>query len=241
MLKFALKTVVYAVMPTAFARVRSARAKQVTKAERTLGVRQFAFAGTSADETRKREYASYDQYVEHQGLKYSVMLERTGGNPTRALVVYRTKFWLRFRRLGKLLPKDATIVCAGARDGTEVEVWRDLGYTKAVGYDLNPGPGNSLVREGDFNHLPLGDASVDAVYSNCVDHAFDLDMMFTEARRILKPGGFFLYDISLAEPGAFEAVEWDRPETALVTLLRYATSLIEVRRFRAWMQITARR
>ena len=87
------------------------------------------------------------------------------------------------------------IVCLGARQGTEVEVLRDLGFQRAIGVDLNPGPANPLVVEGDFHQLDLPDQSVDLVYSNSLDHAFDLNLFFAEAKRVLRPGGYALYDV----------------------------------------------
>lgn len=238
MLKFAVKTVVYALLPTAFARVRAARAAKAVLQPR---VPRPEWEGSGTGEVRRRLYESYDHYLGHQATKYAVMLEKRGGHERRTIVVYRIKFWLRFRRVIPLLPKDSKIICAGARDGTEVEVWHDLGYKNAVGFDINPGPNNPLVSKADFNHLPLADETADAIYSNCVDHAFELDLMFAEAKRVLKPKGYFLYDISLGQAGTFEAVDWKRPEIVLISLLNYAAALIEVRRFRGWMQVTAQK
>ena len=174
MLKFAVKTVVYALLPTAFARVRAARAAKAVLQPR---VPRPEWEGSGTGEVRRRLYESYDHYLGHQATKYAVMLEKRGGHERRTIVVYRIKFWLRFRRVIPLLPKDSKIICAGARDGTEVEVWHDLGYKNAVGFDINPGPNNPLVSKADFNHLPLADETADAIYSNCVDHAFELDLM----------------------------------------------------------------
>jgi len=47
---------------------------------------------------------------------------------------------------------------------------------------------------GDANQLPLGDASVDLVFSNLLLHwCPDPNQLFDEIRRILKPGGLFLF------------------------------------------------
>lgn len=197
------------------------------------------FIEGNQDGVRRRQYANYDQYLSHQANKYAIFLEKRGGFDGRTLAIYRIKFWLRFRCIARALPRDSLIVCAGAREGTEVEVWRDLGFPNALGYDLNPGPDNPLVKQADFNRLPIQDNTVDVIYSNCVDHAFDLGMMFAEAKRVLKPGGLFLYDISLTRAGSFEAIEWKRPELVLIALLNFADELIEVRRRRGWMQVTA--
>ncbi len=238
MFTFLAKTLAVALYPQALSRIRGARALRGAPQGR---VERPNFGQSDRAGVRARQYADYDHYLSHQANKYAVVLEKCGGFDRRTLVVYRIKFWLRFRRVARLLAKDSLIVCAGARDGTEVEVWRDLGFRNAIGYDLNPGSDNPLVKQGDFNRLPLGDGTVDAIYSNCIDHAFELHAMFAEAKRVLKPGGLFVYDVSIGSGGTFEALEWKRPEIALIALLEFADELIEVRRWRAWMQVTARK
>jgi SAM-dependent methyltransferase len=171
----------------------------------------------------KRDYASYEEYVTHQKQKLDEMLKMKGGFSNWDICEYRLKFYSRFKHLQGLLPKDATIVCCGARQGTEVEVLHDLGYRNAYGIDLNPGPDNRIVREGDFMKLAAPDNSLDLLYTNCVDHSFDLEKMIDEHARALKPDGFLLYDMGInMEKGAggpFEAVSWDRTEDLVVQLL----------------------
>jgi arsenite methyltransferase len=46
--------------------------------------------------------------------------------------------------------------------------------------------------KGEIEHIPLPDASVDVVISNCVINlSADRDWVLTEAFRVLKPGGRF--------------------------------------------------
>ena len=83
-------------------------------------------------------------------------------------------------------------MCCGARQGTEVEVLRDLGFRSAYGIDLNSGPENPYVVPGDFMKLDAEDGSLDLIYSNCLDHAFDLPALAAEharaiARQRLRP------------------------------------------------------
>jgi len=165
-----------------------------------------------------RDYASYDEYITHQRQKFTEMLKLKGGFTEREILEYRRRFYRRFRHLPGILPRDAVIVCAGARQGTEVEVLRDLGFVNAYGIDLNPGPDNPLVRPGDFMKMENETASVDLIYSNCLDHAFDLGGFLREHRRVLKPDGYALYDfVPFGAGGAFEAVEW-KSEDALFRL-----------------------
>ena len=136
-----------------------------------------------------REYGSYDEYLEHQRQKLDEILHIGRGFSNAAVAETRSRFYRRFRHLVRLVPRDAVILCLGARQGTEVEVLRELGFRNAYGIDLNPGPENDLVRPGDFNRLDEPDDSVDVVYSNSLDHAPDLDAFFSEHARVLRPQG----------------------------------------------------
>jgi SAM-dependent methyltransferase len=185
----------------------------------------------------RRRYASYEEYVVHQRQKLEEILV-SGGFANASVSAYRRRFYRRFRHLIRRLPADAVIVCLGARQGTEVEVLRELGFRNAYGIDLNPGPENPLVQEGDFNRIDAADDSVDLVYSNSLDHAFDLDRFFAEHRRVLKPDGFALYDIHTAyQPGekaAFEATLWTRQEHVVKRALDHFRRILKLEAAGDW-------
>ena len=182
----------------------------------------------------RRDYASYDEYLTHQKQKLDEMLKLKGGFSNWDICEYRLKFYSRFKHLQGLLARDASIICCGARQGTEVEVLRDLGFANAFGIDLNPGPDNRIVRPGDFMKLDVPANSLDLLYTNCVDHAFDLEAMMAEHARVLKPDGFLLYDMGInmeeGKGGPFEAVSWDRTEDLVVRLLGKFQKLIRAER-----------
>jgi SAM-dependent methyltransferase len=191
------------------------------------------------DGIRRRDYADYDEYVVHQQQKLDEILKLGGGFSNASVYHARVRFYRRFRHLVGLVPADAIIVCAGARLGTEVEVLRDLGFRNAYGIDLNPGPDNPLVRHGDFHALENETASVDAIYSNSLDHAFDLDACFAEHARALKPHGYALYDLDLTlrDPDRthpFEAVVWAREDAALEKMLRHFERVVRVETEPGW-------
>ena len=132
----------------------------------------------------KRKYSNYDEYVEHQKGKLPIIID-----------VLRSNFYRRYRQfLKRLRPmrriiKGTKVLCLGARTGEEVQAFRKLGFANAVGIDLDPGPDNEYVTRGDFHNLPYVDASFDGVYSNAMDHAWDLGRVSAEAKRVLRPGG----------------------------------------------------
>jgi SAM-dependent methyltransferase len=243
--KFWAKTVLYRVTPGGFGYCRRLRARQDPRYDHGRdmhSVRRKHNASTGWDEAdehglRTRRYESYDEYVVHQRQKLDEMLKLHGGLANSAVAAYRRKFFRRFRPLVGLLPRSATILCLGARLGTEVEVLRDLGFANARGIDLNPGPENPFVDVGDFHHLDAGEASVDLVYTNCVDHAFELDAFFDEQQRVLKPDAYALYDFPTTNAGsdaAFESVVWADDEVVLEKIVPRFREVVLRERDGAW-------
>lgn len=189
---------------------------------------------------RKRDYSDYEEYLTHQKLKLDEMVKIKGGFSNFDIFDFRVKFYTRFRHFPKLLPRDAEILCCGARQGTEVDVLRDLGFAKARGIDLNPGEGNPLVQAGDMMKLDVSDNSLDLLYTNCVDHSFDLDAMISEHARALKPGGYLLYDIAFNEEegaGVWESIAWEREEDVVRRMMEKFRDLVRVERERQWLWV----
>ncbi|MFM8457321.1 MAG: class I SAM-dependent methyltransferase, partial [Chthoniobacterales bacterium] len=179
----------------------------------------------------------------HQKLKLEELVKIKGGFSNFDIFDYRVKFYTRFKHLSALLPRSAQILCCGARQGTEVDVLRDLGFANARGIDLNPGPDNPLVAEGDMMKLAAPDNSLDLIYTNCVDHSFDLDAMITEHARALKPDGYLLYDIAFNEEegaGVWESIAWEREEDVVRRLMEKFRELVRVERERQWVWVLLR-
>lgn len=185
-----------------------------------------------------RDYEDYDEYVVHQRQKLDAKIKSGDGFPNAVVSEVRRRFYRRFRHLIGLLPRDATIVCLGARQGTEVEVLHDLGFRNAYGIDLNPGPENPLVRTGDFQNLENETSSVDLVYSNSLDHTFDLDSFYQESARVLKPNGLALYDFGApyrpGEKAPFEATLWLRVEDVLLRALTHFDRVLKLETEPGW-------
>lgn len=166
------------------------------------------------DVYRQRHYNSYDAYVEHQAAKLRTINLDNYSKAFRPALTGR----LQTARSLQARPRGASVLCLGARNGVECQAFIDLGYF-AVGLDLNPGLVNRHVVVGDFHSLQFASESVDIVYTNVLDHAFDIEMVFREIHRVLKSDGIVIAEIVRGskdengrEPGDYECVWWDRSE-----------------------------
>jgi SAM-dependent methyltransferase len=149
----------------------------------------------------QRQYGSYEQYVAHQRSKLA-QLDLTGYEER-----YETALT---ERLGSFAGR--SVLCLGARLGAEVRAFRNVGAF-AIGVDLNPGKDNRYVLPGDFHALDFPDACVDVVFTNSLDHAFDLPRLAKECGRVTKPGGLAVLEVVAGqdEGGSFrsyEATSW---------------------------------
>ena len=155
----------------------------------------------------RREYGSYDEYVSHQASKLDGVIDRLRETEEEDYAEFLRRF-----EACEPLSEARSVLCLGARIGTEVKALHALGHF-AVGIDLNPGQGNSYVLPGDFQHIVFPDESVDAIYTNAMDHVFDLAGIVGEIRRLLRPNGLFVADVLLGYEegfiaGEFEATHW---------------------------------
>ena len=158
---------------------------------------------------QNRSYSSYEAYLEHQKAKLE----------THDFGKYDSEFRiaLRERLVGLDLDwKGRTVLCLAARIGTEVKAFLDLGCF-AIGIDLNPGTENRYVVHGDFHDLQYAAGSVDVVYTNSLDHAFDIDRLAKEVVKVLKPAGLLIVEATRGRdegghPGFFESFFWKNHE-----------------------------
>ncbi len=181
-----MKSILRAVYNRARGVIKTARANWSTR-RRAAEWRSDAWEHDPAY-SRRTTIGEYSTYRQTQISKMEAMIAagQTQRSP-RDLALFLD----RFENLP--LPHAASVLCLAARLGSEVEAFIKLGHF-AVGVDLHPGPANSFVVTGDFHALQFADGSVDCIYTNSLDHAYDLDKIVAEVRRVLKPGGFFVLD-----------------------------------------------
>jgi len=155
-----------------------------------------------------RVYPDYETYVFHQRTKLdAARAQSIAGHDRRfhgALV----------ERLAALpFPLNgARVLCLAARQGSEVRAFIDRGAF-AVGIDLNPGRKNRYVMVGDFHDLQFADDSVDVVFTNSLDHAFDIHRILREVRRVLTGDGLFIAEVNRVDEGGaprgfYESLSW---------------------------------
>ncbi len=165
--------------------------------------REMAALGWDQSQSlQRRAYPSYEAYAEHQKAKLG----------HRNLTRYDPQFVDALsRRLVSLTPPVAgSVLCLAARSGAECAAFIKLGCF-AIGIDLNPGAANRYVVTGDFHDLQYADRSVDVVYTNSLDHAFDLDRILQQVARVLKEDGRFIAEIvdpARHQRGDYEATWW---------------------------------
>lgn len=170
---------------------------------------------------RARRYSSYEEYLEHQAAKLRTL------NLDRYNSQFKPALMSRILKLEVLKGKDRgrAVLCLGARNGVECEAFVEAGFF-AIGVDLNPGDNNRYVVHGDFHALQFADESVDVVFTNTLDHAFELPRIINEVNRILRRNGVFIAEIVRGsadsggrEPGAYESVWWDHSQTVVDQIL----------------------
>lgn len=156
--------------------------------------------------TTGRRYDDYAQYLAHQKSILGLI------DLTAYDAAFRPALKERIERNGLALRGDS-VLCLAARVGTEVKAFRDLGCF-AVGTDINNRPGDPCVLYGDFQNIEFPDASTDIVYTNSMDHVFDVHRVLSEVERVMRAGGTFIVEIAHGAkhgipPGPYEAFWWE--------------------------------
>lgn len=159
-----------------------------------------------------KNYKDYPEYITQQESKLKTL--------NGFLLTYDKKYSkVLFERLkeSKIVELGMNVLCLGARIGTEVKAFHKLGCF-AVGIDLITSENNKYVLYGDFHDVQFPSNSVDIVFTNSLDHVFDLNKILDEIKRVLKPGGYFIVEIvNKISPTStkYESFFWDKVDDVL--------------------------
>lgn len=173
--------------------------------------------------TRSRVYRTYDEYRRHQRSKQPLILRTDYDERFRAA--------LRQRLISDgLVKRGAVVLCLGARSGAEVRAFLDYGCF-AVGVDIKPTRENPWVLAGDFQALQFPDATVDAIFTNSLDHAHDIDRVLAEIARVLKPDGLVVVEAVRGSdeahpPGPWESFYWATIDELVAVLVPRLGTLV---------------
>lgn len=142
----------------------------------------------------KRKYRNYENYLEHQRKKLGDRIEHLKAKSSKRV----RSFVENFKEVSPKI-RGPRVLCLAARLGEEVQAFIELGHSESIGIDLNPGPDNKYVIEGDFHNIPFPDNEFDCIYCNCLDHAWELKKVSAECARVIKPKGLLFLDVPFVQ------------------------------------------
>jgi SAM-dependent methyltransferase/glycosyltransferase involved in cell wall biosynthesis len=166
----------------------------------------------AAEKVYHKNWGNYDEYAETQKSKLEHLTLDEWDNAYYDSIVERWKDTIEVN--GK------SVLCLGARQGTEVRAITDLGGF-ALGIDLNPGRDNEYVVTGDFHDLKFGNETIDVVFTNSIDHTYAVDILLNEVYRVLKLDGLFILEVgpeSTPEGDNWASYYWDNIDSLLEVL-----------------------
>ena len=110
------------------------------------------------------------------------------------------------REVARWTPRGGSVLCIGCRNGIELDMLRARGL-EPVGIDLFSQRRDIFVM--DMHDLLFPDDSFDAVYaSHSLEHAYGLDAVLSEVRRVTRDGGVVAVEV----PVRHKASDEDRVE-----------------------------
>jgi len=140
----------------------------------------------------EKKGVDYDVYVFRQGRKVNNIRKRL-----LTSIPKRTRKFERILKQSQSYLRPGKILCLGARTGCEVQAAINTGFKGSIGIDLHPAVSDSkLVRKGDWHNIPFLENSFENVFTNSIDHCFDVEKLANEVKRVLKPSGCFYFMLS---------------------------------------------
>ena len=147
----------------------------------------------------QRQVDDYQQYIYDQGRKARDQAEKLVGSKDKRIRQFISVF-------DKIKPhmKPGGVLCLGARTGCEVEAAIIAGFTGSIGIDLHPL--HPDVIEADWHKMPFGSGIFMNIFTNSLDHCADFYLLADEIRRVLAPGGRFVF--SATDRSTMRAEGW---------------------------------
>lgn len=184
-----------------------------------------------SDNLKKRAFSSYEEYLIIQGTKIKEL--KFHEDTFNILQNYDNKYQqvlhARLKELN-ISWNGKIVLCLGARLGTEVRSFISLGCF-AIGIDISPGEQNKYVLYGDFHNIQFPPASVDIIFTNCLDHVFDIGIYLEEIKKVLKSEGVLIIEACKGtdegkSPGFYESLWWSKIEDLLPIFDNYQLKCI---------------
>ena len=178
----------------------------------------FKFKNYENKNLLERKLFSYKFYLFHQKLKTFFRLQKLKDSYDTHL----KKFENEFKNIEYLEVKK--ILCIAARLGAEVHALRNLNYD-AIGIDIFVTKNNKYVHYGEFEKIPYENKTFDAIYTNSVDHIFNIKKTVNEIDRVLKKGGYLLINLMKGideghdMAGTFESLVWKKRSDVLFKIV----------------------
>lgn len=162
-----------------------------------------------------RKYETYQEYLVHQQSKEIDLRDYR--------IMFKKALLERLTTMG-YVGSGMSALCLGARDGTEVEAFKELGCF-AVGVDIRPRESQHVLY-GDFHELQFPDESVDIVFTNSLDHMLRPHDLFKEVRRVLKYPGYFITEIVSGDKEGhkldiYGSFHWESVDTLIEMIEEY--------------------
>jgi len=153
--------------------------------------------GTSMQKIYK--YNNRNEYFDHQLKK--TLKQDVIDNHKEKWDIRVDRFINQFKDLD--LPNDSKILCVASRYGEEVKAFRMLGHN-CLGIDLIDWEPYTIKM--DMHNMIFGDCKFDIVYTNAIDHSWNIKNAIRELFRVVKNNGIVIIEIEFNNPGEYETV-----------------------------------
>ena len=169
--------------------------------------------------TRRINPHASDDYRRYLGIQLSRTLSKRRNDPgVGARVLSRELV------TAGMLDSSSSILCLGCRNSVELDLFRKAGVGNVIGIDLFSQRADILVM--DMHAMTFPDQSFDAVYcSHVLEHAFDLELVLSEIKRVARPGAVVGVEVPLGDRRS----EADRIEFQTLADLQSTVAPIVVR------------